>query len=105
MRFRISKHLPHRLTEFVSKTYCIAKLFKKNVQDKSWTFFLVDSHRENWNCIFADLITLNERLEQLGINEVSHDSVELKSYSLKNPQTNSTTNYLLAQENIRGSHV
>ena len=66
---------------------------------------MVDSGRENWNCIFTDLITLNERLEQLGINEVSHDSDELKSYSLKNPQTNSTTNYHLAQENIRGSHV
>jgi hypothetical protein len=66
---------------------------------------MVDSGRENWNCIFADLITLNERLEQLGINDVSHDSDELKSYSLNNPPTNSTTSLNFAQEYLRSSHV
>ncbi len=77
----------------------------KNPTFEGRAFCLVDSGRENWNCIFADLITLNERLEQLGINDVSHDSDELKSYSLKNPPTNSTTSLNFAQENLRSSHV
>lgn len=65
----------------------------------------MDSHRENWNCIFAGLITLNERLEQLGINAVTNDSDELRSLSLKNPLLNTTTNYPVAQEYDGGNDV
>ncbi len=36
-------------------------------------FILVDSDRDNWNCIFSGLIELNNRLEQLGIDAMIHD--------------------------------
>jgi hypothetical protein len=67
--------------------------------------YLVDSSRENWNCIFADLITLNERLVQLGIECVTNDSEILNSFSPKNPKINSTTSINFAQEGIRRSYV
>ncbi len=65
----------------------------------------MDSTRENWNYIFTGLITLNERLEQLGINAVNDDSVELNSLFLENPLVNTTTNYTESQENNGGNHV
>jgi len=63
----------------------------------------VDSTRENWNYIFTDLITLNDRLEQLGINAVDHDSDELKSLLLLNPLINTTINYIESQANNWGN--
>lgn len=31
-------------------------------------FILVDPGRENWNCIFAEIERLSDKLEQLGID-------------------------------------
>jgi hypothetical protein len=36
--------------------------------DEDREFYLVDSPRENWNYIFAELEHLSDKLEQLGID-------------------------------------
>lgn len=41
---------------------------KKKARPSGQTFFLVDPTRENWNCIFAGLQVLSERLKELGVD-------------------------------------
>lgn len=66
---------------------------------------LVDSNRDNWNYIFSDLIELNNRLEQLGIDAMIHDTDKSVSLLPVNPLMNSTTFNLSAQEDVRSNHV
>jgi hypothetical protein len=68
-------------------------------------FFLVDSNRSNWNYIFSGLIELNNRLEQLGLDVMIHDTDKSKSLLPVNPLMNITTFDPSAQEVVRNSHV
>jgi hypothetical protein len=66
---------------------------------------LVDSNRDKWNYIFSGLVELNNRLEQLGIDAMIHDTDKSVSLLPVNPLINSTTLNPTAQEDIGSSHV
>jgi hypothetical protein len=59
---------------------------KKLQTIKSGTFricwiILVDPAKENWNCVFSDLITLCERLEELDIEDMREEVAYPSSFN------------------------
>ena len=65
----------------------------------------MDSNRGNWNYIFSDLIELNNRLEQLGIDAKIHDTDITASLLPVNPPMNSTILNPSSQEDVRSRRV
>ena len=66
---------------------------------------MVDSNRDKWNYIFSGLVELNNRLEQLGIDAMIHDTDKSVSLLPVNPPMNITTFNPSTQEDVRSNHV